>query len=511
VTPARRACLFAFLSGAAAGLGQVPFGLPLIALTGFAALFWLAATAAGWRGAVMRMWAGGAGYFAVTLFWIVEPFLVDAPRHGWMAPFALVLLTGGLALFWAAAGGLGHALGGRPPARAIGIAAALVLAGFGRDWLFTGFPWVLPGYVWSQTPVAQIAALGGIHLLSLVTVMAAALPAALLLAKDSWPRRFAALALALGPLALAGAWGWWRLGDGPPAFTDTHARVVQPNAPQHLKWRPDMMPVFFDRGVALTARPADVPPTLIVWPETSVPAELAQAAPAFAAMRAAAPEAVIVAGLQRREGQAYFNSLAVLAPGAPGPVAIYDKHHLVPFGEYLPLPRLWARFGLDGLAANADGGFRAGPGPRIVDLPGIGPALPLICYEAVFPRDVWGAPARPALLVHLTNDAWFGRFAGPYQHLAIARMRAIEMGLPLVRAANTGVSAIVDPMGRVLVAVPLGEAGTGDAPLPEALPPTPYAGWRDMPVLVFTLALIALLTALRLFAKKAVARPDIQG
>jgi apolipoprotein N-acyltransferase len=183
----------------------------------------------------------------------------------------------------------------------------------------------------------------------------------------------------------------------------------------------------------------------------------------------------------------------------------------VPFGEYLPFAGFWARFGLDGLAANADGGFRPGPGPALVDLPGIGPALPLICYEAVFPRDVYRAPARPALLLHITNDAWFGQVAGPYQHLAQARLRAIEQGLPMVRAANTGVSAVIDARGRVLASVPLGQAGTGDAPLPAALPPTPYARHRDAPVFLLTLLVLGLFAALRAIDKKAVARPDIRG
>ncbi len=309
----------------------------------------------------------------------------------------------------------------------------------------------------------------------------------------------------------AGVWGAARL-SAPLDLTETRVRVVQPNAAQHLKWRPDMIPVFFSRALELTATPADPPPDLIVWPETSVPDILSRAGPAFAAMRAAAgPDAVIVAGLQRREAARFYNSLAVLAPGTADPWDHYDKHHLVPFGEYLPYAAFWARFGLDGLAANVDGGFRPGPGPQIVTLPGIGPALPLICYEAVFPQDVFRAPARPALLLHATNDAWFGDFAGPYQHLAQARLRAIEQGLPMVRAANTGVSAIIGPRGRVLVGVPLGEAATADAPLPAALPPTPYAIHRDSPVFALTLLLLGLAALARLIGKKAVARPDIQG
>ena len=504
--PVPAAVLAALLAGALAGAGQVPLALWPAGLAGLAAVIALVAHAPGRRAGFARGWAAGAGYFAATLFWIVEPFFVDAARHGWMAPFALAGLAGGLALFWGAAGWAGHALGAGPRGRALAVAAALAAAGLARAYVLTGFPWALPAYIWTETPVIQAVAWIGPHGLNLATLAAAALPAAL--AGTGARGVAAALPGAAAAVALAGA-GWFagalRLdapapAPAPPAATAAAAsataaapgarplvRIVQPNAAQHLKWRRDMIPVFFERKLALTAAPAPRPPAAVIWPETAMPYLLEGAGPAIAAMRAAAgPEAALVFGIQRAEGAAFFNSLVALAPGAePGGGAapqVYDKHHLVPFGEYMPLAGLFERAGVFGLAARAAGGYTPGPGPRVIEVPGLGRALPLICYEAVFPQDLRAPGARPDFLLHATNDAWFGRAAGPYQHLAQARVRAIEQGLPMLRAANTGVSAVIDARGRVLASLPLGEAGRIDARLPAPLArPTPYARSGDLP------------------------------
>jgi len=200
----------------------------------------------------------------------------------------------------------------------------------------------------------------------------------------------------------------------------------------------------------------------------------------------------VVLGVQRAQGFDYYNGLIVL--GADGTAQSgYDKHHLVPFGEYMPLPWLFRRLGIPALAERVDGGFSAGPGPKLIDIPGIGAALPLICYEAVFPQHSRSPGARPRLLLQVTNDAWFGTYAGPQQHLAQARMRAIEQGLPLVRSANTGISAVVDARGRVTASLPLGVHGHVDAVLPPALKPTMYARTGDAPVAVLLLLWAVLL------------------
>ncbi len=215
---------------------------------------------------------------------------------------------------------------------------------------------------------------------------------------------------------------------------------------------------------------------------------LNEAAPTLERIAQAARGADVVLGIQRYEGWRIYNSLIRL-DGAGELAGLYDKHHLVPFGEYVPLGDLAARIGLYGFAAQEGQGYSAGPGPRLLDLGALGPALPLICYEAVFPQDVAGVPELPRLLLQITNDAWFGTHSGPYQHLAQARMRAIEQGLPLLRAANTGVSALIGPRGAVIRSIPLGQAGYVDALLPAPLPPTVYARSGDWPV--FLLLLLA--------------------
>jgi apolipoprotein N-acyltransferase len=261
-------------------------------------------------------------------------------------------------------------------------------------------------------------------------------------------------------------------------------RLVQPNAPQDEKWDPERVIEFYRRQIAFTAAPGA--PDITIWPETAIPWPLDVAGPVLEEIAAAARDGPVVLGLNRREGGQWFNALVVTGTG--GAVAeVYDKHHLVPFGEYIPLGHLARVIGLQSFAARDGYGFAAGPGPRLIDLGPLGRALPLICYEAIFARHVRRVE-RPDLLLNITNDAWFGTLSGPYQHLAQARVRAVEQGLPMVRAANTGVSAVIDPGGRILAAIPLNEAGFLDHALPAPLPPTVYARTGDWPVVVVLLA-----------------------
>ena len=271
-------------------------------------------------------------------------------------------------------------------------------------------------------------------------------------------------------------------------------RLIQPNAAQHEKWDPEKIPVFFDRQLSFTAAvPEDggPAPDLVIWSETAIPWALDLAGSALAEIAQAGGAAQVTLGVQRRSDTRYFNSMVTLdAQG--GVTQVYDKHHLVPFGEYMPLGDLLAKVGITAFAARHGNGYSSGPGAKLMDFGPLGKALPLICYEAVFAHDVNAAPERPAFLIQITNDAWFGKGAGPKQHLAQARMRAIEQGLPLARAANTGISAMIDPYGRVIASLPLGQAGFVDAPLPKALSPTLYSRTGDLP--------FALLLLLGLFA-----------
>lgn len=475
----------AVAAGGIAALGQAPFAIEWLTLLGLALAFLLLDAAPGYRAAFRLGWGAGAGHFLVALHWIVEPFFVDAARHAWMAPFALVFLAGGLALFWGgAAWAAKRASGGSTAGLALAFPAALALAEWLRGWIFTGFPWAAPAHVWADHPARSLLAVIGTTGLTLLTVLSVTGLAALLGRRRSllWP---VAAPLLVLPFLGAGV----ALAPAPqePPEDAPRIRLVQPNAPQHQKWDPEHVLTFYQRQLRYTQAPGG--PDVIVWPETAIPWPLDVADQALAQIAEAAGGNPVVLGIRRREAGAVYNSLVVTGPGGR-PRALYDKHHLVPFGEYMPLAPLARAAGIAGLAANDAMGFSAGPGPRLLDLGDLGRALPLICYELIFPRNVLGAPERPDLLLHLTNDAWFGRTAGPQQHLAQAQVRAAETGLPAIRAANTGISAVIDATGAIRDSLPLGEAGYLDAALPLPRPATLYARTGNGPALAVAVSLL---------------------
>ena len=479
----RRQMLAALVLGVVAALGQAPFYLPVATLLSMVGIIWLIGPVAEPRRVALLGWLFGAGYFAVSLHWIVSPFLVDAPRHGWMAPFALILMAAGAGLFWAAAFGLARWMSRRPWPLILCWPAAEML----RAYIFTGFPWASPAQAMVDVLMGQVLAFVGPYGVTLILVgfavavcsaSGALVRMALLLG--------AGLLVVLPPLS------------EPSALTGQAVRLVQPNAAQHEKWDPDKIPVFFARQLEFTAAPVQAPLSAIIWSETAIPWALERADNIIAQISAAAGNTPVMLGAQRSEEGRYYNALAVI--GADGVVQdIYDKHHLVPFGEYFPLTEWAAKLGLTGMAERVGGGYAAGPGARLLDVGTLGLVLPLICYEAVFAHDVNAAPARAKLIVHVTNDAWFGRAAGPLQHLAQAQMRAIEQGLPVARAANTGVSAMIDPRGRVLVRLGLGQAGFIDAAVPVPLPQTLYARTKDWPMAILFLSGLAFLGLKRHF------------
>jgi apolipoprotein N-acyltransferase len=381
-----------------------------------------------------------------------------------------------------------------------------------RGVLFTGFPWNLIGSVWAFAALpAQGAALVGVHGLSLATVLLACLP---LLGRV---RPLAGGALAV---AAAAALGAWRLSEPPPPSPATPASsirlvLVQGNVAQQVKWREDQRLAIFRRYLDMTAEAvaraaADAPGRTVVavWPETASPLLLAQDPDARRLIAEALPPGgVLLAGTVRGEWgedrvlREIFNSLVALdADGAVA--ALADKFHLVPFGEYMPLAGLIPiRMVVGGMD------FSAGPGPTTLSVPGLPPFGALICYEVIFPGAVVPSP-RPAWLLNITNDAWFGFSSGPWQHLAAARMRATEEGLPLVRAAQTGVSAVFDAHGRRLALLPLGTIGTLDADLPSALPPTPFSRFGLLiPMMLSGLCLLASLVGSRLASRRVVPKP----
>jgi apolipoprotein N-acyltransferase len=473
------------LAGAATALAQPPVSWPIVLFVALPVLLWLLDGSVGARGAFAIGWFAGAGHFAAALFWIVEPFLVQPEVFGWMAPFALAGLSGGLALFWAVPFAVARAWWPSGVSRILLLAAVWTLADLGRSYLLTGFPWGLIGYAWVETPVIQSAALFGPHMLGMLTLVAALLPA-----------QGTRTSLAAAAILLAAGWGFgaWRLTHSAPVRDPSvSVRLVQPNAAQALKWQPGMQEEFFRRHLEMSR--SEPRPDIVIWSETAVPFLLERSPDLLAESAAAAAPGTLILGIQRSEAgetsDRWYNSLAVLNPDGT-PAAVYDKHRLVPFGEYVPQAEWVAKLGIPSMETLTGGGFTAGAGPHVVAAAGLPAFLPLICYEAIFPQGLRAPEGRAEWLLQVTNDAWFGSLSGPYQHFAQARIRAIEQGLPLARATNTGISAMVDPYGRVVAALGLGEMGFVDANLPGPLPATPYARLGDLFVLIAIAATLGL-------------------
>lgn len=503
----------AFAAGGVSAFALPPFGwFPLLFVT-FPALVWLldGAIETGTRQSALRRiasgfsigWWFGFGYFLAGLWWIGSAFLVEADRFAWMMPFAVLAMPVGLALFTAAGTAFSALFWTDRWSRVLALALFLSLADWVRGHVLTGFPWNLFGYAFSKPLVlAQSASLIGIYGLSFLAVLIFALPAVV---ADHKPLRvrLAGLTASLALLAGMAVFGLVRLDlVEDPGFSDVDVRVVQPSIAQTEKWVPENKDWIFDTYLDLTHKPLGGTARvgherLIIWPESAVPFLLTHEPGAlYRISQALPPQTTLITGAIRFErssdGPAYYNSVYLI--DADGEVQdVYDKVHLVPFGEYLPLRSLLQRLGLEQLV-DVPGTFHAGLRHRVM-VPQTAPSfLPLVCYEAIFPDFAGASDVRPGFLLNVTNDAWFGDTTGPYQHFAQARMRAIEQGLPLVRAANTGISAVIDAKGRVHDALPLLTRGVIDSRLPERLPMTIYAGYGDVIFSVFSILSFVLLS-----------------
>jgi len=458
-----RADLAALGLGALAAAALPPFHvIPVLLLAVPGLLVLLDATTTP-RTAARRGWWFGLGHHAFGLYWITEAILFEAERFWWLVPLAVPAVAAGLAVFIAAACGVAR-LAPRGWPRVLALAGAWTLADLARQFVLTGFPWNPWGSVWViPGPLGDVliqpAAWVGVHGLTLATVVLAALP----LFGPLWR---------VGGAALFAVWvaaGMVRLGRDVPAAPPLTVVLVQGNVAQGQKWDRDLAARIFQHYVDLTASDRPAGPRVAIWPETAFPGLLDVDEPARRAIAEASGEAPALVGSVRFDADRRpRNSLfAVLAGGTLGDV--YDKWHLVPFGEYIPD---WLPLPIMVMPGN---GFAAGPGPRTLHVPGLPPFGALICYEAIFPGVAVDEADRPAWLVNVTNDAWFGNSTGPRQHLAAARMRAVEEGLPLLRAANTGISAAFDARGHELGRLGMQATGTLAVALPGALPATLFA------------------------------------
>jgi apolipoprotein N-acyltransferase len=492
-----RRLLAAAAAGATATLSLPPAGLWPALIAGLGVLIWLLDGVVRQRGTLKRRltsaalvgWSFGFGYFVTSLYWVGFAFLVDAPTFAMFMPLGVAALPAGLALFWAAAAAVAIVLwqpGG--PGRAVILAVALAAGEWLRGHLFSGFPWNAPGYAAGALDgLAQGSAFVGLYGMTLLVLLWAGLAA--VLATETVNRRtLLAVGIVLATAPLAWAAGHWRLATATSAtFDDMTLRIVQANIPQADKWRAERRDEIVSAHLELSTAGGLAGVTHLVWPESAVPMLIDEAPAARDRLVRMLPRhTTLLLGALRREVEGpvprVYNSLFALS-GSGEITARYDKWRLVPFGEYLPLETLLRPMGLRKLVP-LPLGFSAGGAPRTVAIEGTPPFAPLVCYEAIFPRTLIDRDSRPDWMLNVTNDGWFGRTAGPYQHLEQARFRAIEEGLALVRAANTGISAVIDPYGRVLQRLQLGEAGRIDSLLPRPLPPTVYARWGDIPFLL---------------------------
>jgi apolipoprotein N-acyltransferase len=479
-------------AGIAAALAHPPFGI-LPGLLGYPVLMLLAERSGTVRGAFWMGWLAGFGYFGVSCWWVAEAFLVN-PAQAWMAPFAASLLPAGIGLFWGGATAVYRRFAPAGLARVTVFAAVFALFEWLRGHVLTGFPWNPAGASWAAGSAgSQFAAVVGVYGLGFITVAAASAFGVLV---SPGPRKArAGVAIAgLATLAALIVGGALRLAGAEVQPSATLVRIVQADVQQESKWTPEAYRSIVDRYVNLTARQGAALPDVVIWPEGALPASFndvfAPGAPdGDAIARALRPGQTLLAGLARAEpgpdGKAlYHNSLIALADeGGPGlrVAAVYDKHRLVPFGEFLPLGPLMGTLGVRSLV-HMPADFSPGPWPAPIDLPNAPVVQPLICYESLYPGFTPGAAGRPDWIVNVSNDAWFGATSGPLQHLNLASYRAIETGLPVVRATPTGVSAMIDPWGRIVddQRLDTGESGVIDALLPRPVGITPYGRFGDL-------------------------------
>jgi apolipoprotein N-acyltransferase len=498
----------AFLLGVLAAAALPPVDMTPVLLVSFVGFVWLFDGAQRSREAFGIGWCFGLGFFVAGFYWMTAALFVDIAQFWWLTPLALLGVPAGLAIFTGGAVLAAHLVcrgfTWRGASRALALAVFWCLAEWLRGHVLTGLPWNLVGYAWSgafpgSLAMLQVTSVIGIYGLSLLTVTAAVLPATL---GDLAGRRWPPLIAAAGLLAACFGFGWARLdGAGAAAMQPGVAiRIVQASIPQTLKNDPAERLANFRKQLALSSEPGE-PLNVLIWPEASAPPFLDRDPGARMAIASVLPPGGIAfVGSDRSDPppgplEHFWNSMVAI-DHAGIIQAHYDKAHLVPFGEYVPFRSLLP---IDKITPGTVD-FSFGPGARTLHVAGLPPVSPLICYEVIFPGAVIDPGDRPQWLLTISNDAWYGVTSGPFQHFAIARERAIEEGLPVVRAANNGISGLIDPLGRVVRRLGLDDVGALDVPLPRALPPTLYEQVGDafffgaLPVLLGLAWILASLT-----------------
>ena len=500
-----RRALVAFLAGALSVLAQAPYDFFAVCFISFPVLVWLLDGATVERPArfLRRLrpafavgWWFGFGYFVAGLWWVGGAMLVEADSFAWAVPIAVIVLPAILAVFYGAATALARLFWTDDIGRIAALAASFALFEWLRTFLFTGFPWNPIGYAAMPTPLLmQSASVVGMVGMNALAVLVFSMPALL----AGYRNVRIGLALALLLVAAHAGFGYYRLGlpDAQPVRS-LPVRIVQPAIDQAAKLDRASRDDIFRTLLNLSAAPlaADRPkPKLIIWPETSLPFLLTDRPDALVAIGELLSDGqVLLAGNVRAEGQGkggdrYYNS--VVAINDQGEIIdAVDKLHLVPGGEYLPFSELFRQFGIDRIVAMPTP-FSAGTVRHpITVVDGLRAAI-FVCYEIIFPDEVADGVRGADFIVNVTNDAWFGDTPGPYQHFRSAQIRAAATGLPLLRAANNGISGAIDSRGRVIDAFALNVRGEMDVLLDIPTPsPSPFGDPRINGY--FILALLAL-------------------
>jgi apolipoprotein N-acyltransferase len=502
--------LIALVAGALSALAMAPFNAwPILFLT-FPVMVWLidgagAGRARGIPAAALAGWWFGLGYFVPGLYWIGYAFLVDASTFAWLLPFAILGLPAYLALFTAFGFGLARLIWTRDGSRLLALAAALTVGEWLRGHVLTGFPWNAFGYALTEPlALAQTGSLIGLWGLTFLCIAIFASPAVLIDGSSRGRKPWIAPVLAVLTLVAMGIFGVLRLTQSPTTFTNVKLRIMQPNLQQDVRFNYSAKAEVMQKYLTLSDRASGPQSTgvrdinVLIWPESAFPFFLTREPDAMAQIADLLPKGtVLITGAVRAPDlppgvkiTRAYNSIYVIDHDG-SVLSVYDKLHLVPFGEYLPYQDLMEKLGFEQLT-KVQGGFIPGTVRRTLEIPNAPRALPLICYEAIFPGNVAARDDRPGWIVNLTNDGWFGISTGPYQHLQQVRLRAIEEGLPVARAANTGISTVIDPMGRVVAELGLGLEGVLDSRLPSVISPTIYTKIRDIPAAVLVIVSVVL-------------------
>jgi len=519
LAPGARRVWIALSAGAASVLAQAPLDLwPVLFLT-FPLLVWLidGALARSWRGVrdcALIGWCFGFGYFVAGLYWMGYAFLVDAETFAWLLPFAVIGLPACLAVFTALGCACANLLWTRGTTRILTLAITLTAAEWLRGHVLTGLPWNVFGYALTgPLALAQFASVVGIWGLTFIAVAVFASPATLTDGASDTSRPWLPIVCAVTALAAFWVFGSVRLAWTPTSMVGgVELRIMQPNLQQDAKFNYSAKAQVISKYLGLSGKQGSRPQGLnsvthLIWPESAFPFYLNTEPDALRKIASLLPDGtVLITGADRTgappaDAANTDTRTSIYVIDAKGAVlALYDKVHLVPFGEFLPFQRALESLGLSQLT-KVTGGLIAGESRQPITTPRAPPALPLLCYEVIFPDELGIGEKRPAWMINLTNDGWFGISSGPYQHFAQARLRAIEQGLPLVRAANTGISAVIDPVGRVVASLALGTEGLLDSGLPQAIAPTVYARFGNRVALI--LMVFALIAVLRAIARSA--------